>query len=47
MVERNFSDGLMAIRKIRIKQQKTERELLIPLHRDTVKALDAYDCNTS
>lgn len=28
--------------KIRIKQQKTERELLIPLHRDTVAALDAY-----
>src|SRR5687768_2206508 len=26
-----------------IKQQKTERELLIPLHRDTVEALDAYD----
>jgi len=30
-------------RKIRIKQQKTGRELLIPLHRDTVEALDAYD----
>ena len=30
-------------RKIRIKQQKTGRELLIPLHRDTIKALDAYD----
>jgi integrase len=29
-------------RKIRIKQQKTGRELLIPLHRDTVEALDAY-----
>jgi enterobacteria phage integrase len=29
--------------KIRIKQQKTGRELLIPLHRDTVEALDAYD----
>lgn len=28
--------------RIRIKQQKTERELLIPLHRDTVDALDAY-----
>jgi len=30
-------------RKIRIKQQKTGRELLIPLHRDTIEALDAYD----
>ena len=25
------------------KQQKTGRELLIPLHRDIVEALDAYD----
>ncbi len=30
-------------RKIRIKQQKTGRELLIPFHRDTIEALDAYD----
>jgi hypothetical protein len=30
-------------RKIRIKQQKTGRELLIPFHRDTVEALDPYD----
>ena len=30
-------------RKIRIKQQKTGRELLIPLHRDTIEALDAFD----
>ena len=30
-------------RKIRIKQQKTGRELLIPLHRDTIEALDAYE----
>jgi integrase len=30
-------------RKIRIRQQKTGRELLIPLHRDTIEALDAYD----
>jgi integrase len=28
--------------KIRIKQQKTGRELLIPLHRDTVAALEAH-----
>ena len=30
-------------RKIRIKQQKTGRELLIPLHRDTLEALDAFE----
>lgn len=30
-------------RKIRIKQQKTGRDLLIPLHRDTIEALDAFD----
>ncbi len=30
-------------RKIRIKQQKTGRELLIPLHRDTIEALDAFE----
>ncbi len=30
-------------RRIRIKQQKTGRELLIPLHRDTIEALGAYD----
>lgn len=30
-------------RKIRIKQQKTGRDLLIPLHRDTIEALDAYE----
>jgi enterobacteria phage integrase len=29
--------------RIRIKQQKTGRELLIPLHRDTIEALDALD----
>jgi integrase len=29
--------------KIKIKQQKTGRELVIPLHRDTVEALAAYD----
>jgi enterobacteria phage integrase len=30
-------------RKIRIKQQKTGRDLLIPLHRDTIEALAVYD----
>jgi enterobacteria phage integrase len=30
-------------RKIRIKQQKTGRELLIPLHRDTIEALGAHE----
>lgn len=30
-------------RRIRIKQQKTGRDLLIPLHRDSVEALDAFD----
>lgn len=29
-------------RKIRVKQQKTGRELLIPLHSDTIEALKAY-----
>jgi integrase len=29
--------------KIRITQQKTGRDLLIPLHRDTVEALEAFD----
>ena len=29
--------------KIRIKQQKTGRELLIPLHRDTIAAPDAFE----
>jgi enterobacteria phage integrase len=30
-------------RRIKVKQQKTGAELLIPLHRDTIEALDAYD----
>lgn len=30
-------------RWIRVKQQKTGAELMIPLHRDTIEALDAFD----
>jgi integrase len=33
----------IASKKISVRQQKTGRELLIPLHRDTLTALDAYD----
>ena len=42
-VVRMAQTHITADQRIRIKQQKTGADLLVPLHRDTIAALDAFD----
>lgn len=42
-VVRMAQTHITADQRIRIKQQKTGADLLVPLHRDTIEALDAFD----